>query len=215
MRLNFARILAIASLTSFTLFAIPLARSQETYGRNVMGRVVGSHDEPVAGATITIKNTQRGTSEHVYSDPHGEFLIAPLSTEAPYEVFAEYKGERSQTEHFDKASTGKIIHMTLKVPTGQPATHDNQESHDRAIVGWVVDARSQVVTDADVVLKNAQTGVTDRVRSDHEGAFRFMHLSTRTTYEIYAEKGGVRSDSRTVSKNDHHKTVEMRLKLSR
>jgi hypothetical protein len=196
------------------LLCASFAIAQETYDRTVIGQVVGNHGEPVGGADVTLKNLDRGTVKHSTSDFEGGFRFSHLSTGANYEVFAEYQGKRSQVDRFTRGDRSTVARATLTVPTDGPATHDVAESHDRAIVGRVFNASGQPMSGVRVILKNSRTGVTASRTSDREGAFRFMHLSTKATYSVRAQSGASETPVRLVDKNDHDKTVDVRLEFS-
>jgi len=190
--------------------------AQETYDRAVMGHVKGSAGEPLAGANVTLKNLDKGTSRRAATDPHGGFSFNHLSSTTRYEVAAEYRGKHSQVEKLDSGTAGKNIVMTLTLetdPTASPAA----DTHDRAIIGRVVDGQGRPFADAVVVLKNSQTATMKKMNSDHEGAFRFMHLSTKVGYTVRAVNvtGRTKSDIQNVSPEDHRKTVALTLELAR
>jgi len=83
----------------------------------------------------------------------------------------------------------------------------------RALLGHVVTGQGEPVQKAIVYLKNTKTLAIKTYISEADGAFRFPALSPNVDYEIYAESGGARSDTKTLSAFDNRKQVSMTLKL--
>ena len=107
-----------AFLTIITLLAItamPLA-AQAT--RTLQGQVMKSGDAPLPGAVVYLKNTKTLAVRTFVSDDKGNYRFASLSPNVDYEIYAEYKGAKSDTKTlsaFDSRSTATI---NLKVNAG-------------------------------------------------------------------------------------------------
>ena len=86
-----------------------------------------------------------------------------------------------------------------------------QES--RTLVGHVYDRQEAPVAKAIVYLKNTKTLVIKTYITDTDGSYRFPALATNVDYEVYAEKQGARSDTKTLSSFDSRKQANITLKL--
>jgi protocatechuate 3,4-dioxygenase beta subunit len=86
-----------------------------------------------------------------------------------------------------------------------------QES--RTLVGHVFDRQETPVARAIVYLKNTKTLVIKTYITDTDGSYRFPALAPNVDYEVYAEKQGTRSDTKTLSSFDSRKQANITLKL--
>lgn len=86
------------------------------------------------------------------------------------------------------------------------------QQQTRSLQGQVTD-NDAGAANAIVYLKNTKTlGVKTYIADDH-GMFHFNALSPNVDYEIYAEKGGKKSDTKTLSSFDSRKQATINLKL--
>jgi Carboxypeptidase regulatory-like domain len=85
----------------------------------------------------------------------------------------------------------------------------------RTVHGIVMDKSESAVASAIVFLKNTRTNAVRSYISDDEGNYRFSGLDPNVDYEIYAEKDGLKSATRTVSSFDSKKDIVINLKLDR
>jgi protocatechuate 3,4-dioxygenase beta subunit len=86
-----------------------------------------------------------------------------------------------------------------------------QES--RTLVGHVYDRQDAPVAKAIVYLKNTKTLAIKTYITDTDGSYRFPALVPNIDYEVYAEKQGARSDTKTLSGFDSRKQANITLKL--
>jgi len=86
-----------------------------------------------------------------------------------------------------------------------------QES--RTLVGHVFDRQDAPVVKAIVYLKNTKTLVIKTYITDTDGSYRFPALATNVDYEVYAERQGARSDTKTLSSFDSRRQANITLKI--
>lgn len=86
-----------------------------------------------------------------------------------------------------------------------------QES--RTLVGHVYTRQDAPVAKAIVYLKNTKTLAIKTYITDSDGSYRFPALASNVDYEVYAEKEGARSDTKTLSGFDSRKQANITLKL--
>ncbi|HVJ08875.1 MAG TPA: carboxypeptidase-like regulatory domain-containing protein [Acidisarcina sp.] len=85
----------------------------------------------------------------------------------------------------------------------------------RVIQGKVFGASEEPVSGAVVYLKDVKTLGVKSFISTSDGSYRFGQLSLAVDYEIWAEQGGKKSPTRTVSSFDQKTLYTINLKLSK
>jgi protocatechuate 3,4-dioxygenase beta subunit len=95
--------------------------------------------------------------------------------------------------------------------TAEMMQRGGQES--RTLVGHVYDRQEAPVAKAIVYLKNTKTLAIKTYITDTDGSYRFPALAPNIDYEVYAEKQGSRSDTKTLSGFDSRKDPNITLKL--
>lgn len=88
-----------------------------------------------------------------------------------------------------------------------------QNLGQRNVGGLVVDANSAPVQGATVFLKDTKTKSIRSYTSSGNGSFRFAQVSMTDDYDLWAEKDGKKSATKTVSSWDVRKDFETELKL--
>jgi len=95
---------------------------------------------------------------------------------------------------------------------GLPAAQA-QNLGQRVVTGSVVDANSATVTGATVFLQNLKTKSIRSYTSVKDGRFRFAQVNMSDDYDLWAEKDGKKSATKTVSSWDARKEFEAELRL--
>ena len=104
------------------------------------------------------------------------------------------------------------------IPGGQhslgnaPASYA-QNLGQRTVNGGVVDGNSKPVPGATVFLKNTKTKSIRSYTSSNDGRFRFAQVTMTDDYDLWAEKDGKKSTTKTVSSWDARKDFISDLKL--
>jgi hypothetical protein len=88
-----------------------------------------------------------------------------------------------------------------------------QNLGQRNVTGSVVDDTSTPVSGATVFLKNLKTKSIRSYTSTNDGRFRFAQVNMTDDYDLWAEKDGKKSATKTVSSWDARKEFETELKL--
>ena len=96
----------------------------------------------------------------------------------------------------------------MAVPVAQA-----QNIGQRVVNGAVVDAESGAVTGATVFLRNTKTKSIRSYTSTKDGRFRFAQVDMSEDWDLWAEKDGKKSPTKTISSWDTRKDVETELKL--
>lgn len=110
-----------------------------------------------------------------------------------------------------------VVPMALRnAPSGLsfgPLPAQAQNLGQRAVTGTVVDANSTPVAGATVFLKQLKTKAIRSYTASASGRFRFAQVNMAEDYEIWAEKGGKKSVTKTVSSWDARTEFECELKM--
>ncbi len=93
------------------------------------------------------------------------------------------------------------------------APASDKEPQVRALTGQVTDQSGQPVNSAIVYLKNTKTMAVKTYITNQDGTYRFNALSPNVDYEVYAEREGKKSDTKTLSSFDSRKTAYINLKI--
>lgn len=93
-----------------------------------------------------------------------------------------------------------------------PAAHA-QNLGQRVVIGSVIDDASAPVAGATVFLRNSKTKSIRSYTSGKDGRFRFAQVNMSEDFDIWAEKEGKKSATKTVSSWDTRKEFETELKL--
>lgn len=88
-----------------------------------------------------------------------------------------------------------------------------QNLGQRVVMGSVVDADSAAVAGATVFLRNSKTKSIRSYTSSKEGRFRFAQVNMAEDYDLWAEKDGRKSATKSVSSWDARKEFETELKI--
>jgi hypothetical protein len=109
-----------------------------------------------------------------------------------------------------------LLAASLPLPLTAAAQDSKREAQLRTVRGVVLEKSSESsVASAVVFLKNTRTNAVRSYISDEEGNYRFSGLDPNTDYEIYAEKDGAKSSTRTVSSFDSKKDIVLNLKIEK
>lgn len=98
-------------------------------------------------------------------------------------------------------------------PLAGPPEAQAQNLGQRTVSGAVVDGSSNPVPAATVFLKNQKTKAIRSYTSSTNGRFYFAQVNMAEDYDLWAEKDGKKSVTKTVSSWDSRKSFETELKM--
>ncbi len=87
------------------------------------------------------------------------------------------------------------------------------QQQTRSLQGQVMNDADAPIPTAIVYLKNTKTLAVKTFIADKDGIYRFTALSPNVDYEVYAEKDGKKSDTKTLSSFDSKKQATINLKI--
>lgn len=88
-----------------------------------------------------------------------------------------------------------------------------QNLGQRTVTGSVVDGDSALVTGATIFLRNAKSKSIRSYTTTKDGRFRFTQVNMAEDFDLWAEKDGKKSASKTVSSWDARKEFETELRI--
>jgi hypothetical protein len=94
-----------------------------------------------------------------------------------------------------------------------PSMAQAQNLGQRAVTGRVVDPNAAAVPGATVFLQNLKTKSIRSYTSGAHGDFSFAQVDMSADYDLWAEKDGKKSATKTVSSWDTRKEFECELKM--
>jgi hypothetical protein len=109
------RVVALVVLLGFAAIATSHARDKETVGRMLTGKVLDRHDNPLSNAVVYLTNTRTRAVKSYIVGPDGSYHFPELSTNIDYEVYAQYKGQKSDTKTVSQFDDRKIANIILRI----------------------------------------------------------------------------------------------------
>jgi hypothetical protein len=87
----------------------------------------------------------------------------------------------------------------------------------KMLTGTVTDKAEQPIVGAVVYLKNSKTLSVKSFFTQQDGTYRFPQLALNTDYEVWAEKDGKKSDSKSISQFDdrYNPTINLRINMEK
>ena len=90
-------------------------KKDKTVGRLLFGKVLDPQDNPLADAVVYVTNTRTRTVKTYIVGPDGSYRFPALSTAVDYEVYAQYKGRKSDTKSVSQFDDRSQVNLNLKV----------------------------------------------------------------------------------------------------
>jgi hypothetical protein len=97
----------------------------------------------------------------------------------------------------------------------QPSPLNAQDQSFRTVEGKVLDKENAPVKGAVVYLKDGHTLAVKSYIAGDDGSYRFGQLSSSGEYTLWAEEGGKKSSTRSISSFDTRNKVDVTLKIEK
>jgi hypothetical protein len=106
----------------------------------------------------------------------------------------------------------------LTIPMGgtSPSSDDGHKTThftSRILTGTVLDKSDKPIANAVVYLKNTKTLAMKSYISQTAGTYRFPELSLNVDYDVYAQKDGAKSKTKTLSQFDDREKPNLNLQI--
>ncbi len=106
----------------------------------------------------------------------------------------------------------------LTIPMGGTGSSDTNRKParvtSRTVTGSVTDKNDKPIPEAIVYLKNPKTMAMKTYITQNDGSYRFPEVSNNTDYEVYAQKDGHKSGTKTVSQFDDRPNPVINLQVT-
>jgi hypothetical protein len=86
-------------------------------GRLLTGRVLDHQDNPLSDAVVYLSNTRTHAVKTYIVGPDGNYRFPALSPNIDYEVYAQYKGKKSDTKTVSQFDDRQRVSINLKIDT--------------------------------------------------------------------------------------------------
>ena len=107
-----------ALLTALAVFAGAAPdKKEKVVGRLLFGKVLDPQDNPLADAVVYVTNTRNRAVKTYIVGADGTYRFPALSSGVDYEVYAQYKGKKSDTKSVSQFDDRSQVYLDLRVDT--------------------------------------------------------------------------------------------------
>ena len=123
MKMRSARILGLLLFVGVFVVSVVEAApntpkdKDQTVGRMLTGQVLDKHDNPVVDAVVYLSNTRTRSVKTYIVGPDGSYRFPELTPNVDYEVYAQYKGVKSDTREVSQFDDHKQVNIVLRIDT--------------------------------------------------------------------------------------------------
>ena len=89
----------------------------KTVGRMLTGKVLDKRDNPIVDAVVYLSNTRTRAVKTYIVGPDGTYRFPELSLNVDYEIYAQYKGQKSETRGVSQFDDHKVVNIVLRIDT--------------------------------------------------------------------------------------------------
>lgn len=115
------RVVAVLLLLGCVAFATAYAKDKdkdkEDAGRMLTGKVLDHHDNPLPDAVVYLANTRTRAVKSYIIGADGAYHFPELSPNIDYEVYAQFKGQKSETKTVSQFDDRKVVNIILRIDT--------------------------------------------------------------------------------------------------
>src|SRR5579863_4315865 len=92
-------------------------KEKETPGRMLTGKVLDRGDNPLVDSVVYLANTRTRAVKSYIVGADGAYHFPELSPNIDYEVYAQYKGQKSDTKTVSQFDDRKQVNIILRIDT--------------------------------------------------------------------------------------------------
>jgi Carboxypeptidase regulatory-like domain len=92
-------------------------KKEKVIGRLLLGKVLDPQDNPLPDAVVYVTNTRNRAVKTYIVGVDGTYRFPALSAAVDYEVYAQYKGHKSDTKSVSQFDDRSQVYLDLKVDT--------------------------------------------------------------------------------------------------
>ena len=116
---SLAVVVALAGLFVVSAVAVaqfgPPQKKDKTVGRLLLGKVLDKQDNPLPDAVVYVTNTRNRAVKTYIVGPDGTYRFPALSPAIDYEVYAQYKGAKSDNKSLSQFDERTQVYIVLKI----------------------------------------------------------------------------------------------------
>src|SRR5690242_478122 len=86
-------------------------------GRNVTGQLLTKSDTPLSEAIVYLTNTKTLTIKSFITEKDGGYRFHGLSQNVDYEIYADYRGQKSSTKTISSFDNRNNITLNIRIDT--------------------------------------------------------------------------------------------------
>jgi hypothetical protein len=102
-------------LVGLTAAAAPNPKDKGSTGRLLTGKVLDKRDNALPDAVVYLSNTRTRAVKSYIVGADGGYRFPELSPNIDYEVYAQYKGQKSDTKTVSQFDDRKQVNIILKI----------------------------------------------------------------------------------------------------
>lgn len=99
------------------LYSTAADKKEKAVGRLLFGKVLDNTDSPLPDAVVYVTNTRTRAVKTYIVGTDGTYRFPALSTAVDYEVYAQYKGRKSDTKAVSQFDDRSQVYLDLKIDT--------------------------------------------------------------------------------------------------
>lgn len=109
---------ACALVVAFAVLALALPqKNDKSSGRLLFGKVLDPQDNPLPDAVVYLTNSRTRAVKSYIVGRDGTYRFPALSAAIDYEVYAQYKGRKSDTKSVSQFDDRSQVYIDLKINT--------------------------------------------------------------------------------------------------
>ena len=94
-------------------------KKDKPVGRLLFGKVLDPQDNPLLDAVVYVTNTRTRAVKSYIVGPDGTYRFPALTGSVDYEVYAQYKGKKSDVKSVSQFDDRSQVYLDLKVDTAR------------------------------------------------------------------------------------------------
>ena len=110
-----AAVICAVSFLGLAVSGFAADQKNKPVGRLLYGKVLDPQDNPVPDAVVYLTNTRSRAVKTYIVGPDGTYRFPALSNAVDYEVYAQYKGKKSDTKSVSQFDDRSQVYINLKV----------------------------------------------------------------------------------------------------
>lgn len=92
-------------------------KKDKSAGRLLFGKVLDTQDNPLPDSVVYLTNTRTRAVKTYIVGTDGTYRFPALSTAIDYEIYAQYKGRKSDTKSVSQFDERPQVYLDLKIDT--------------------------------------------------------------------------------------------------